>query len=476
MKRQSLCGRIDKQLRANEEIKSLNWVIGESAPAFYYNMIMNRDGEPGFAEALVTTVSPEATERLIPALQSELDRTYPSAQILVRGLVQGPPVNAPVELRLVGSNIETLRRLGDDARRLLTQVPGITHARAGLIGADPKLKFQLDEDKVRLAGLTLGEVARQMEANLTGVLGGSLIEMSEELPVRVRLANRHRDSIAALRSLMIVGPDASVQAAKGLFPGIPLTALGSLQLVPSDNQISHRNGEAGQYGAGFCGARSTSRRSVEKVQALLLQTPIALPPGYRLEYGGDTDARVETAMNLARSAPLVIILTMVTIFLTFGSYRLSLITLTVALLSMGLSLLALAIFQYPFGIQALIGTIGSIGVSVNAAIIILTALQEDEGAMAGDLAAMRAVILRSSRHIVSTTITTVGGFIPLILGGGGFWPPFAMAIAGGVLLSTVVSFYFTPIMFALVMRPRQLIEEEALVSDSQSAPLLEAAE
>jgi multidrug efflux pump subunit AcrB len=63
---------------------------------------------------------------------------------------------------------------------------------------------------------------------------------------------------------------------------------------------------------------------------------------------------------------------------------------------------------------------------------------------------MTGVLMNSSRHIVSTTITTVGGFLPLILAGGGFWPPFAMAVAGGVLLSSIVSFYFTPAAFRLV--------------------------
>jgi len=72
--------------------------------------------------------------------------------------------------------------------------------------------------------------------------------------------------------------------------------------------------------------------------------------------------------------------------------------------------------------------------------------------MAGDLEAMRRVVGRSTRHIVSTTITTVGGFVPLILEGGGFWPPFAMAIAGGVALSVVLAFFFTPPMFSLMMR------------------------
>ena len=106
-------------------------------------------------------------------------------------------------------------------------------------------------------------------------------------------------------------------------------------------------------------------------------------------------------------------------------------------------------FRYPFGIQAMIGVIGSIGVSINAAIIIMTALQANSGAALGEHRAIRNVVMDSSRHIVSTTVTTFGGFLPLILEGSQFWPPFAMAIAGGVLLSTIISFFLVPPMFLL---------------------------
>jgi multidrug efflux pump subunit AcrB len=92
-------------------------------------------------------------------------------------------------------------------------------------------------------------------------------------------------------------------------------------------------------------------------------------------------------------------------------------------------------------------------VPISAAIIILTSLQQSPDAAAGDTDAMAQVVMHGSRHIISTTLTTFGGFLPLIVAGGGFWPSFAMAIAGVVLLSAVVSFYFTPAMFALI-RPR----------------------
>ena len=85
-------------------------------------------------------------------------------------------------------------------------------------------------------------------------------------------------------------------------------------------------------------------------------------------------------------------------------------------------------------------------------IIIMTALQENEGAAKGGLYAIRSVVMDSSRHIISTTVTTFGGFLPLILEGSQFWPPFAMAIGGGVLLSTIISFFAVPPLFLLATR------------------------
>ncbi|MDX1605182.1 MAG: efflux RND transporter permease subunit [Candidatus Competibacterales bacterium] len=173
---------------------------------------------------------------------------------------------------------------------------------------------------------------------------------------------------------------------------------------------------------------------------------------FLLETGGDVDVRGDVIRNLVASMGLIVAFTIATLVLTFDSFRLAALTAVVAVLSMGLSLLALAVAGHPFGIQAVIGVIGSIGVSINAAIIILTALQQDPAAATGDPARMQAVVTGAGRHIVSTTVTTFSGFLPLLLEGGGFWPPFAAAIAGGVLLSTVVSFYFTPPAFRLLWR------------------------
>ncbi|MEM9148693.1 MAG: efflux RND transporter permease subunit [Pseudomonadota bacterium] len=443
--------RAEDILASHPDVEAVQWVIGRSAPAFYYNMMDNRDADPSFAEALVTTASPEATAQAIPALQTTLDATLPEARVLVRGLKQGPPVDAPIELRLVGPGLETLRVLGEEARARIAALPSVTHARATLAGGAPKLLFALDEDKVRLAGLDLATVAQQLEALTEGVLGGSILEGTEELPVRVRLDGPARSSADRLARLTILPAGARDQTASGGFAGVPLLSLGTLRLAPADGVIARRDGERVNTVQGFLEHGVLPDEAFLELQTRLAADPLALPPGYRIEWGGDSDARGETVRNLLSVVGLVVVGTVAAIVLTFNSWRLSVVTFVVAGLSMGLSLLALEIFGYPFGIQALIGVIGAIGVSVNAAIILLTALQEDRAAAAGDPRAIRNVILGSARHITSTTLTTFGGFLPLLLGGGGFWPPFAMSIAGGVLLSAIVSFYFVPPAFSLLV-------------------------
>ncbi|MEM7670599.1 MAG: efflux RND transporter permease subunit, partial [Pseudomonadota bacterium] len=444
----------DVILRTTDGVEGVEWVVGRSAPAFYYNMLNNRDQDARFAEALVTTTSPETTARIIAPLQDRLDAALPDARVLVRGLKQGPPVDAPVELRLVGPSLDVLRQLGDEARTRMAEVPAIIHSRATLEGGAPKLVFDLDEDKVRLAGLSLGEVARQLEVLSEGALGGSLVEGPEELPVRVRLAGSERAAADQLAALTIMPPGPRTDGVH--FPGVPLLALGGLRIEPSDSAIARRGGERINTVQAYLAHGVLPDVALSNLQARLAADPMDLPHGYRIEWGGDSDARGETIRNLMSVMGLVVVGTLAAIVLTFNSWRLSAVAVTVAGLSMGLSLLSLEVFQYPFGIQALIGVIGAIGVSINAAIIIMTALQEDPQAALGDRAAIRDIVLRSSRHIVSTTVTTFGGFLPLILAGGGFWPPFAMAIAGGVLLSAIVSFYFVPPAFSLLTSgPRQ---------------------
>ncbi|MCI5108967.1 MAG: efflux RND transporter permease subunit [Marivita sp.] len=470
---QGVIARLDAALRAQDEIDRVTWLIGRSAPAFYYNIVGDRDGAPGYAHALIRTTSANATDSLLPELQRNLPTLAPEAQVLVRGLVQGPPVNAPVELRIVGPDIAVLREEGVRLRQLVAAQDAVTLARASITEGAPKLVLDMDEAEARRLGLSLADVAGQMEAALVGITGGSLIEGTEELPVRVRLGDALRADPSAIRDMGLLPSDAIQRSVQGAYPALPLSAVAEVRLEPGQGTITRRNGERANTVEAFLLQGVLPEEALAEIRVELEARGFALPSGYRLEIGGDSDARNSTLQNLLAPLGLIVTLSIAVVVMTFRSFRLAAVALVVSGLSAGLSMLALAIFQYPFGINAIIGLIGSIGVSINAALIIMTALQENPDAAAGNPEAMVGVVMDSTRHIVSTTITTVGGFLPLILAGGGFWPPFAMAVAGGVLLSTVVSFYFTPAAFRLVYARERT---QTQVHKQTPIPFLQAAE
>jgi multidrug efflux pump subunit AcrB len=443
--------KMDDKLRADPLVRRVDWSIGESAPAFYYNMYRSRENIPSWAEALVLTRDAKQTDDLIRRLQVEFDREFPGARTLVRGIDQGPPVTAPLEIEIFGPNLAVLQQLGEQFRQRIARVPAVTHTTADLSGGAPKLVFHLEEEKLRLAQLQLTDAAIALNDSLRGRVGGEVLEGTERLPVRVRLREADwgtSERIADMR-IPVTGRGADPT---GMIAGVPLNAVGAPRLEPAQSPISRLDGERVNTIQGYLVRGVLPQEALELLQNDLAENPVPLPPGYRYRFGGDTDERASVVANIMAPMGLILSALIATIVLTFNSWRLSAVSILVCVCSLGLSLLSLAVFRYPFGIQAMIGVIGSIGVSINAAIIIMTALQAHRGAMQGGLFAVRSVVMDSSRHIVSTTATTFGGFLPLILEGSQFWPPFAMAIAGGVLLSTIISFFLVPPMFVVVNR------------------------
>ena len=444
-----LVRQLDDDLRAEPLIRRVDWSVGESPPAFYYNLRSNKRNAPGWAEGMVLTRDENQTNALIRRLQKNFDRKYPQAQILVLGIDQGPPVDAPLEVVLYGANTHTLRVLGEQFRQRLQELPDITHTKLSISPAAPKVEFQLDEEKLRRLGLERTQVAELIDGYLRGRFGGAVIEDTEQLRVRAKLEREAWQDSDELLNLQIPLPG---QLGQPRF--VPLSAVGVLNIVPDDAPIGRRDGERINQVQAFLTRGVLPEEALKLLRQSLEENPIALPDGYRYSFGGDSGEREGVVNDLIGPVGLVMSLLIATIMLTFNSWRLTLLAFGVVISAFGLSFLALALFRYPLGIMALVGVVGSIGVAINACIIILTSFQQSPAAASGNRDAMRDEVLDSSRHIISTTLTTFGGFLPLILEGSQFWPPFAMAIAGGVLLSTIISFYLVPPAYLLLGAPQ----------------------
>lgn len=435
---------IRAEMLQHPQIEAVHWFLGESAPKFYYNSIESRRSVDFYAEGLVQMTQAEGGRDVIRGLQAKLDAQFPQAQVLLRQLEQGPPFDAPIELRIFGPDLAELRRIGDELRSRLAGIAGVTHTRATLEGGQPKLLLRLDEERARRAGFDNAELAGLLQARLEGSLGGSLLEATEELPLRVRLRDTTRAEVDRVHGMDLARGATWASLANFTEP----------QLVADDAVIPHRQGQRLNTVQGFLQAGMLPEPALRELQGQLAEEGFTLPSGYRLELGGEAAERDEAVGKLMATAFLLMVGMLASLVLALNSFRRAGIIASVALLSVGLSTLALWISGYPFGFMAIVGTMGLVGVAVNDSIVVLTGLCNDPAACSGNRQATVRVLVRATRHLVSTSLTTAVGFLPLMLAGGGFWPPVAVAIGGGVCGATLLAVTVVPALFLALQRKR----------------------
>ncbi len=459
-------------------VDQVHWFIGEGAPRFYYNVIGGQRNSPNYAQALVQLSSARGSKQLIQDLQVELDQTFPEAQILVRQLEQGPPFDAPIEVRIYGPDLNQLRDLGNQLRAELAAIPQVIHTRADLTEALPKLGLRLDEDEARLAGLDKTAIAQQLQAYLEGSIGGSVLEETEELPVRVRLSNQERADLNQIESLDLMPTSTSLgipvsnsAASTGQASApVPLSALGSVKLIPDLAIISRRDGQRNNTVQAFLNAGILPATILAQFQQRLADTGFELPPGYRLDFGGEAEARGSSIANLLSTVGVLAILMTATLVLSFNSFALAGLIGVIAFCAIGLGTGALYLSGYPFGFTAILGTLGLIGLAINDSIVVLAAIRAHPIARYGSPTAILEVVIHSTRHVIATTLTTLVGFVPLLFDATGFWPPLAICIAGGLGGATIMALILVPCVYLLLhhriqpnLRPTQSPTPRSLI-------------
>ena len=422
---------VDRQLRAEQDIQQVDWYLGRSAPPIYYNLKQNRDGDAAYAQAHVTVRGKLARSAALATWQHQLDEAFPEAQILVKALAQGPPVDAPLELRIEGPDLDVLRALGDSYRERLSRVGAIAHTQTTLSGGQPTLVHGTEDIAALQTGKQGGEVLRAVAARLDGLPAGLLLEDLEALPIRLRPA-----AITTVSDLESMRLDAT-----------PLSALGAFTIEPRLATLPRHNGQRLNAVYAFPKPGELAGNALAKLQQVLAADPVEVPAGYSVTFGGDMEKRGEAVRALVAPVLPVALGMLLVLMVALQRLRHVLIILLVALQAAGLGLLALRMSGYAFGFQSLIGLVGLIGVAINDAIVILAVLRERAALPALPQQVARLVRRDCGRHVLSTTLTTAAGFVPLLLDGGEFWPPLAVVIAGGVSLCTLTSLYFVPAAF-----------------------------
>ncbi|MEL7496478.1 MAG: efflux RND transporter permease subunit [Planctomycetota bacterium] len=433
---------IENEIMLDSRVTKVDWLIGGSMPTVFYNLVMDQDNTPNYAQGIITTDDAKSAEAIISGIQHRLDSKFPESQIIVRQLGQGPPIDAPIEIRVYGPEIARLKEIGRRMQNVLYQTPYVLHTRTTFDVSEPKIKIDADEAESQLAGLSLGDIAGQLQTGLEGTTGGSVLEQTEELPVRIRFGQDIRGDLNEIASTRL-------QLA-GTNRWMPLSAVGKLRVDPETASIPRRNGERCNTVRAFVQPEALPPEVTSDFMNRLEASGFEMPAGYRLQVGGDSEELANSMASLFRYAPILGVLMFATLVLSFRSFILAGVLGGVAGLSAGIGFLTLWIAGFPLGFNPLIGIAGLIGLAINDSIVVLSQIRSNPRARAGDVNAIVDEVLTTGRHVVSTTLTTIGGFIPLLFAGGSFWPPLAIVIAGGVGGATILATLFIPSTYVLV--------------------------
>jgi multidrug efflux pump subunit AcrB len=446
----TLTNKISEELNTNPRVEQTTWLLGRTAPTFYYNIITNRLGARGYAHGIVQLDSAENGAAEIRKVQRELQSKFPEARVLARQLEQGPPFTAPIELRFFGPNLDVLRELGEKSRKLLSELENVVHVRVELNDSTPTVEVDVSSEDAQLAGFRPGQIATQLNAQLDGAVGGFVLQQTEQIPVRVRVADSQRANFEDLNQLNLVFPSAGGDAKQ-----VPLSAVANLKLKPTTAMVARLNSIRMQEVQVFLEAGTLPSKVLAKLNQKLEDSAWTIPAGYRMSYGGEASKRGEAVGNLMASVGILVAAMIATLVLSIGSFRGAMVIGSVALMAVGFGGASLFLFGYPFGFMAIVGIMGLIGIAINDSIVVFTALREDPAAAAGDEGAILRVTLHETRHVLATTFTTIAGFTPLLIAGGGFWPPMAIAIAGGVVGCTLLALIFVPSAFCWLAKRKQ---------------------
>ncbi|MGI9346236.1 MAG: efflux RND transporter permease subunit [Gammaproteobacteria bacterium] len=422
------------------------WFLGGVAARPFYNVLnAGVTSNKAVAKGFVYTDSALVTQNILPDLQRQMRRELPDVQIRLEPFSQGPPISAPLEVRLFGSDLQVLHEVGEQLRRLMLNLDEVTYSQATLSSQSPLYTLHPIEASMQASGLTESTLSQLMAAGLNGLPAGNLMDSGRQLPIKILFQSDIRRNWQRLQSAPLL------RTAEGQL--ISLEAVAESQFTPGVSQIKH----------GYTGQRvnevkawlmpfSLPSNSQIAFGQLLEQSDFLLPAGVRLETGGESEQSGESIATLLQTAVFFMILMLFSIVLSFASFKDAAIVSLTAVLSLGLAFFGLKISGNILGFTAIVGTLGLVGLSINGTIIVLSALKRSERALAGDAVATREAVVDASRHILATTATTVCGFLPLMLADDTFWKPLVWAIAGGVSGSALIALFMVPAIFRLRTR------------------------
>ncbi|MFN2267947.1 MAG: efflux RND transporter permease subunit, partial [Desulfonatronovibrio sp.] len=433
---------MENALLEEESVTKVSSFMGRGAPLFYYTIILT-PYSPHFAQLIVETRHIRDVAPLLDHVDSVAAELLPGVEVVIRKLEQGPPIEAPVEIRLFGHDFQDLHHTATTVTKLLTDIDGTRDVRHDMSPGSPTIRLHIDDAAAGRHGLSREDVSQALLGRTRGLEIGELYLNDDPVPVVIRSTQGEHLDAPALAAI-------DLRTAKGNL--IPMGSLARQELDWVASAINHRNGKR------VVTVSSQLSHGVAYSQILNALQPglseLELPPGVEIAFGGDVEGAGEANMALMTVLPIGFLLLFGVLLAEFNSFRrVALVLMTVPLAAVGI-VPGLLLNSQPFGFMSLLGVFALAGIVVNNAIVLLELIEQERRRGADVRTAIREAVARRIRPILLTTGTTVAGLLPLAMSSSTLWPPLASAMISGLLASTVLTLVILPASYCLIFAPR----------------------
>lgn len=431
---------VEAELAQRPEVERWYTHVGQGTPFVYYNLFEHgRAANYGEIFVELKAFDPKRTPALFETMRSRFSQ-YASARITLKQFEQGPPIDAPVAIRIVGPGIEELRTIASQVERLLKSAPGTRDVENPVRLLRTDLNLGIDTEKAGLLGVSASEANRTTRLAIGGLTVGQFrARNGDEYDITLRLPMQQRPVIEQLDEI-------EVSTAGGM--QVPLRQISNPHFETVTNSITRYNRErqvtvTAYTQTGF----NTARVTADLAKGL---DKIALPPGYRFVVAGDVEAQQESFGGMLPAVLVAIFGIVAVLVLEFGSFRSTLIVAGVIPLGITGALLALLASGYTLSFTAIIGMIALVGIEIKNSILLVDFTNQLRAqGWPIDAAIVEAGEVRFL-PILLTSVTAIGGLLPLALQGSGLYSPLATVIIGGLVSSTLLARLVTPVMYKLL--------------------------
>ncbi|WP_322106287.1 efflux RND transporter permease subunit [Paraburkholderia sp. J41] len=434
--------RLEALLKGRPEIDHAIDFVGTGAPRFYLPLDQQLQ-QPNFAQFVITTKSIDDREKLAHWLEPRLRDDFPAVRTRISRLENGPPVGYPVQFRVSGDDIATVRGIADRVAATLRADPRTENVSFDWDEpAERSLHFQIDQQKARALNVSTQDIANFLQMQYSGYTVTQFRERDKLISVDLRAPAAERVDPARLVTLAMPTPNGPV----------PLGALGHLAddleygvIWSRDRQPTITVQSDVRGGAQGIDVTQALEKKLEAIRR-------ALPGGYRIEVGGSVEESAKGQASIYAQLPVLAIAVLTLLMIQLQSLaRVLMVVMTAPLGLIGV-VIALLVFRQPFGFVAMLGVIAMFGIIMRNSVILVDQIETDIRAGHQRFDAIVGATVRRFRPIMLTAAAAVLALIPLLRSN--FFGPMATALMGGITIATVLTLFFLPPLYAAAFRVR----------------------